>query len=349
MDPLAVVTRRDIIESIHYGILCVVHASGEVLFNIGDVSSKIFLRSSAKPLQALALVHSGAAQSYGLTPRELAIICASHHGEQAHRDTVSGILAKAGISPSALRCGCAQPYCEQEQTRLLREGLSPSVLHCCCSGKHAGMLALAKFRGYGLHGYENICHPVQQEILRTVADIMGEDFNTIPTAVDGCGAPVYLSSVYAAALGYASLAQASQDAAHPYHRACKAVFEAMAGFPEMVAGEGAFDTEMMREARGGIIGKSGREGVYCLALRHSALGICIKIADGSERALVPVVMQALQDLNALDNAQYNHLSGFTRMAQKNNHGNTVGWLLPYFRLAAGSFDADPLGKTMQAK
>ncbi len=344
MEPLAVITRNGYIESAHCGVICVVDASGKVLFHIGDVYTKIFFRSSAKPIQAIPFVQSGAAQALGLMPQEIAVVCASHIGEKMHWDTVQGILKKLGLNEQSLRCGVSQPAGERERIRLVRERSEPDSLHHCCSGKHAGMLALAKFRGLGLKDYENIAHPVQQEILKTAAYFLDAAAAAIPTAADGCGAPVYLLSVFKAALAYARLARFSQDAAHPYHRACKTIFGAMAAYPAMVAGEGIFDTELMRAAQGSLIGKSGYEGVYCLALAKASLGVCIKIADGGERAIYPAVMQVLKDLDILDKAQWETLSRWHTIDQKNSLGQASGALSPYFSLSQGSFCPAPLGR-----
>lgn len=347
MEPLAVITRNGYIESVHCGIICVVNDSGNVLFHIGDVNTRIFFRSSAKPIQAIPLIQSGAADAFGLTPKEIAVICASHGGEEMHRQAVVSILNKLGLDEQSLRCGVSQPAGARERMRLIREGLKPDSLHGCCSGKHAGMLALAKFRGASLEGYENITHPVQQEILRTAAEFMDADAFAIPTAADGCGTPVYLLSVYQAALSYARLSRFSQDKAQPYHRACKTIYDSMAGYPEMVAGEGAFDTELIRAAQGALIGKAGYEGVFCLALREGTLGVCVKIADGSERALYPAVMQLLKDLKILDKSQWEKLKQWHIAHHKNNLGQTSGFIRPYFSLLEGSFSREPLGRLFQ--
>lgn len=164
MEPLAIVTRQDYIESVHHGIVCVVNASEDIIFRIGDCNTKIFFRSSAKPIQAIPLIESGAANAFGLTGKEIAVACASHSGAIMHQDTVEGFLRKLNLNETNLHCGAAKPYDREENKRLIRKSLSPSALHCACSGKHAGMLALAIYRGYDLETYEKMKNPVQQEI-----------------------------------------------------------------------------------------------------------------------------------------------------------------------------------------
>ena len=346
MEPLAVVTRKDYIESVHHGIICIVNASGDIISQIGDSHTKIFFRSSAKPIQAIPLIRSGAADEYRLSGREIAIACASHSGQEIHQDIVKGFLNKLNLSDTNLHCGAVTPYNREERKRLMREGLAPSALHCACSGKHTGMLTLAQYREYDLETYEKIENPAQQEILKTVAEFAGLDAADIPTAIDGCGAPVYLLPAYHIALSYARLIQYSKDAGSPYHASCKSIYDAMVQYPEMVAGENEFDTELMRALNGALIGKSGNEAVYCLGIKEQGLGVCVKIADGSMRALYPVVVQVLKELNLLSDAARGKLSRWHQTPVYNNSGERIGAVHPYFSLSGKTYDKNPLGKRL---
>ncbi len=332
MEPLAVVTRDGYIESIHYGYICVVNSSGQVLYNLGDYNTKIFLRSSAKPIQAIPLIQSGAAYEFNFSNKEIAIACASHSGQKVHRETVEKILKKLGLNESNLHCGIMKPYNDEENKRLMTSGTPPSAFHCSCSGKHSAMLALAKFRGYNIDNYESIENPLQQEILKTVAEFTDEDIDSIPTGIDGCGLPIYLMPMNKVALSYARLIMHMHNENSPYHHACKTIYNSMTQFPEMVAGENEFCTVLMQTTGDKLIGKIGSEAVYCLGIKEGSLGICIKIADGNERALYPIVIHTLKELGILSNNEFESLKQWYNPVIKNNLNEAVGEILPTFNL-----------------
>lgn len=343
MKPLVAVTRNNYIESIHYGLICVVNSNGRVLHHIGDIKTKIFFRSCAKPLQTLPVIQSGAAKTFGFSLKDIALACGSHTGQSFHRETVASVLKKIGLTEKSLHCGIKAPYNKDENIRLLSKGLSPSLLHCTCSGKHAAMLALSKYRNYPLNGYEKITHPVQNEILNTIAYFAGEDAGSIPTGIDGCGVPIYLLPIYKTALSYAKMMHYSQDSQSAWHEACKTVYHAMTQYPEMVAGEGEFCTELMQAAKGNVIAKIGGEGVYCVGVKEGNLGICIKIADGNERGIYPAVIKVLSDLNILDNDSLAKLESWYNPAIINNHGEKIGEIMPVFHLKKSATDSHNLG------
>src|SRR5687767_10841655 len=164
------VTRGPIVESWHHGVIAVCDPDGKLLAWAGNPGTVTYLRSSSKPIQAIPLVESGAADHFGLTDAEIAVVCGSHGGEDIHVEVVSGLLAKIGLSEEALACGAHVPYDKAEAHELAERGESPTPLHNNCSGKHAGMLALAKFHGWPVGGYEMAQHPVQQAMLQVVAE-----------------------------------------------------------------------------------------------------------------------------------------------------------------------------------
>jgi L-asparaginase II len=194
------------------------------------------------------------------------------------------------------------------------------------------MLALAKFRGYNIDDYESIENPLQQEVLKTVAEFTDEDADSIPTGIDGCGAPIYLMSMNKIALSYARLIMHMHNQNSPYHHACKTIFNSMTQFPEMVAGENEFCTVLMQATGDKLIGKVGSEAVYCLGIKEGSLGICIKIADGNERAIYPIVVHTLKELGILSNNEFNSLEQWYNPVIKNNLNEEVGEILPAFSL-----------------
>lgn len=333
MEQLAVLTRSGYVESIHYGYICVVDSSGKIIKEIGDSNTKIYFRSSAKPIQAVQVIESGASQHFGFTKKEISIMCSSHSGQIMHQDTVTEMLNKIGEEANVLKCGIMIPYNKEEANRLSSNKEKPSVLHCSCSAKHVGMLTLAKYKNYSIDDYNRINHPVQHEILNTVSYFADYDEANITIGIDGCGVPIYIIPTYNIALSYARIMSFANDENSKYHKACKTIVESMIEYPEMVAGDEEFCTELMRFANGKLIGKVGSEAVYCVGIKDKGIGICVKIIDGNERAVYPVVMQILKELNILDKNELNNLQHWSRVELKNNLDEVIGDIIPSFQLA----------------
>lgn len=290
---LAQVTRSGQVESIHFGSVAVADAQGGAIVEMGAPEQPCFLRSAAKPIQALVVVSSGAADMFSLTERELAIVCASHHGSREHVAVVAGILDKLGLDESALQCGVHQPADSDERERLAREGLEPSPLHNNCSGKHAGMLAAALAMGAGIDDYLSPEHPVQQANLANIARLCGMDAGEVMVGVDGCGVPTFGVPLTAAAVAYARLAKGDELPAE-LAEAAERVRAAMWAAPEMISGREAFNSELLRVHKGQVVAKGGAEGLFCLANCRVAEGMAAKVVDGSGRALPCVVAAAIQ-------------------------------------------------------
>ena len=326
MEQLAAVTRNKYIESLHYGYICVVDSEGKVIYKKGDINTVFFFRSSAKPIQIIPFIQSGGAKAMGYTSKEIAIGCASHTGEPAHQETVLNVLKRLNLDVKDLRCGIKRPYNEDENNRLIFNEEKPSPLHSGCSGKHA-----AKHLGCDISDYNKASHPVQQEVLKTISFFTDQKIDKIPIGVDGCGLPIFILPIYNMALSYARLTRYSQDPDSIYHEACKSVFEAMNEHPEMVAGTGEFCTELMQYTNGKLIAKIGAEAVYCLGIKEKNLGICIKIADGSERAIYPVVMQLLLELNIISDNEYEKLKHWHMTKLLNGLDEHIGYIIPVFQ------------------
>lgn len=294
---LAELTRGALVESRHFGALAVVDAAGRLQASAGDPGLVAYLRSSAKPFQALPLVASGAAAAYGLTPSELAICAASHSGEPAHVATVIGILDKLRLGPEWLRCGEVLPMDRQQTARVLTGAIPRGPLYNDCSGKHSGMLATCKWRGWPLESYLELNHPLQQEILAIVSEFTGHAVHEVAVGVDGCGVPTFAAPLRMLATGWARLAAPPPG---PYAGAAASVLDAMAAHPFQVAGTGRLCTDLMTLVGDRVVAKSGAEGLLCLALRDRGWGVAIKIEDGTQRALPVVVGALLRQLDLFD-------------------------------------------------
>ena len=332
--PLVEVTRGEEVESLHRGVVVVADASGRVVKSIGNSEFVTFLRSEAKPLQLMPLIESGAATRFGFTDRELAVMAGSHNGEDIHLQAVSGILTKIGLSAEALHCGIHYPFDRIASQRLREAKEEPSVLHNNCSGKHAGMLALALYKGHSIEGYERPGHPVQQAILQSIADFAGIEPQTVIIAIDGCGAPTFALPMRRAALAYARLVD-PRDFPPSRPEACRRVVQAMRSHPEMVGGSTSrLETELMRLKPNTLVAKAGAEGYFALGISREAgsWGVTIKMEDGSPRGRNPVVIETLYQLGFLNREDLERLSIYYRPPVKNRHGRVVGEVRARFRL-----------------
>ncbi len=284
--PLLEVTRGNIVESIHFGAAAVVDSGGRLLAWVGDPQTVTFLRSSAKPLQALPFIERGGDQTFHLTSKEIAIICASHDGTDEHVEVVKGVQAKAGVQESDLLCGTHPSYHAATAEAMLKRGELPTPNRHNCSGKHTGMLAHARMRGLPISDYVNPEHPVQKTILETLSEICSYPVEKIEIGIDGCSAPVHAMPLYNAALGFARLCD-PRGLSMDRSTACRRITASMMSNPVMVSGPGRFDTRLMEVCSGRMISKGGAEGYLALGIMGGVLGaespgigIAIKIADG---------------------------------------------------------------------
>ncbi|MGB6345794.1 MAG: asparaginase [Methyloceanibacter sp.] len=318
------VTRGRLVESSHRGAVAVVDDQGRVLLALGDVARPIYPRSAVKALQAIPLVESGAADAFGLDDSELAIACASHSGDAVHIAAVRSLLAKAGLKESQLACGAHWPMSERATQELLRAGKSPQAIHNNCSGKHAGMLATAVHRGLDPRGYEQPEHGVQEAIRRILSEICGVALARQDMGIDGCSVPSFALPLAALAAGFARLGRGAgmtperKKAAQRLMRACFAA-------PELVAGEGRFDTIVMHALGDAAFVKGGAEGIHCASLPGLGLGLAVKIDDGTKRGTEMVLAHVLAKLVAgADRTLAGPLDGEIR----NWRGLKVGRLQP---------------------
>jgi L-asparaginase II len=312
--------RGGLIESAHRVVIAVVDGQGRLRAQAGNIEHVTFARSAIKPMQAIPLIEDGVASRFAMTPRELALCCASHNAEPRHVEGVLALLKRFGISPDALACGPHMPLGEQAARSLRASGRQPDRVHNNCSGKHAGMLGLALTNGWPLEGYHESDHPVQQRMLREMSRWTGVEESAIPIAVDGCGVTTFALSVSAMAKGFAMYARAARQK----ESAAAILLEAMARHPEYVAGENRLCSALMGAVAGRIIAKVGAEGVYCAAVPGADLGIALKVMDGATRAAEPALLAVLQRLGLVTAAELASLTRWAEPAVMNTRGERVG-------------------------
>jgi L-asparaginase II len=316
--PAIEITRGGIVESVHFGALAVVDSSGQVLASYGDIERVTFLRSAAKPFQALPFVELDGDQAFNLSAAELALMCASHSGTDRHVEIVQAMQRKVGVSEADLLCGSHPPYHEPTAQAMLLRGEPPTPLRNNCSGKHTGMLAHARLRGWPAAEYVDPGHPVQQAILQVFAEMCGLEPAQVVTGVDGCSAPNFAVPLHRAALAYARLVD-PQGLSPQRAASCRRITRAMMAHPDMVAGPDRFDTQVMGLAGGRLLAKAGAEGYQGIGLPPGTMGpgspgvgIALKIADGdlTNRARPCLAVELLRQLGVLSAEQAAALDRF---------------------------------------
>lgn len=348
--PLLELLRGRIVESVHYGSIAVVDADGKPLASHGDPQTVAFFRSSAKPFQALPFVERGGVEFYGYTPRELALSCASHESAAIHLEAVAALQRKVGIVEDNLQCGGHMPGDVDMFRKFVISGETPTANYNNCSGKHTTMLAHAKMRGLPLENYLEISHPIQQDILNTLAEMCEYEREKIELGVDGCSAPNFALPLYNAALGMARLCD-PRSLPEPRAAACRKITSAMTSYSEMVSGFGEFDCEVMKIGAGRIVTKRGAEGYQIMGILPGVLspdsrgvGVAIKVSDGdlgqrkddlteSSRVRSTIALEILRQLGALSPEQVQSLSKFGPVRTLKNHrGIVTGQARPAFTL-----------------
>ncbi len=291
--------REGLVESVHHCQAVVADDRGRVLAATEQSALPVFARSALKPFQTLAVLSTGIRERFQLTEKDLAILCSSHQGSMAHVRQVFSLLWRADLEPEQLMCptpaGKSSPLCYN------------------CSGKHAGMLMASRVANWTLHDYPNRNHPVQVLVRSKVAELLRMPADEFLTARDDCGVPTYQLQLSHLASLYAQL-----TAGHRID--LESIARAMTHHPDMVAGEGRFDTELMRATQGDIVSKSGAEGIQCIGKPNQGMGLAIKVMDGSSRAKYAVAIHVLKQMGwmspvvaELMSEQFCQVSEYTRL------------------------------------
>ena len=311
------------VEAVHDVHAAVVDSAGRLVARTGDPELVTFWRSAAKPFQALPLVEDGAAEAFGLTSEELALACASHSSEPGQVARVRELLGKIGCSERDLLCGPHPPLSDRVAQDYQSRGIRLTAVYSNCSGKHAGMLALARHHGWPTEFYTRLEHPVQQRCLTEVSRWTDVSVAEIKTAVDGCGVVCFGLPLRNMAWAYAKLGSREPGAgsSSPLPAPCSRIVESMIRHPELIAGEGRPCTEMMRAHPGRVITKVGAEGVYCALLTQQGLGVALKVVDGHAIASALAMAAALEALGLRPRP-----ASLAARPNVNTRGETVGEL-----------------------
>jgi len=325
---LVEIHRGPILECEHRGHAVVWRHNEGAIATWGDPDARILPRSSAKMIQALPLVESGAADAVGLTSEHLALSCASHQGAAIHTDRVTRWLGDLNLSEADLRCGVQWPNDVSARDGLICSSCGPDQRHNNCSGKHTGFLTLTRHLGAGSGSgpdYNDRSHPLQNAISEAWDDVT-DDANP-EFAIDGCSAPNFATRLSGLARAMAAFAAAKTDGG-TRQAAMVRLREAMVLHPDLVAGEGRACTRLMRAMNGRVAIKTGAEGVFVAIVPELEIGVAVKISDGARRGAEAAITHILGALGVLDPAHPD--------AQAFSHGPIRNWKgveTGYYRIA----------------
>ena len=320
---LAEAIRGNWVENRHRGAYVVVDADGKIIASAGDIERPIFPRSAIKSMQALPIFARQAEGKFHHTEEELALACASHHGEDAHVATANGLLTRIGLSAADLECGAHAPTNAAAREALRAAGADPSPLLNNCSGKHSGMLSVALAMGVPTAGYVGREHDVQKVVRAAVEAVIGESLTEGKCGTDGCSIPTFAAPLRAFAYGFARMSTGTglpDDLA----TAAKRLFDAATSHPHLVAGPGHPDTLLMQAFGGRLMQKGGAEGVQCGAIRDKGWGYAIKCDDGNMAASHAMLAGVLSKFADPDAEQRALIETLAHQPTKNVRGAEVG-------------------------
>ncbi len=326
------VMRGDYVESRHHGDLAVIDASGKLLYSAGDPNRFSFWRSAAKPFQTIPFVEQGGIEEYNISGDELALMTASHGGEKKHVATLKNLLNKIHMTEDDLDCGVSAPMYQKAMVELLKDKEPFTAANNACSGKHSSMLALGELLKLPLENYIRPEHPIQKKMLETIAQVCDLDIKDIAIAIDGCGVPVFGLGINKMALAYAKLSKPEGLFDDNRAKALRKICSAMTNNPYYVAGTNRLDTILMEVTKGKLVAKLGAEAIYCIGVVDKGIGICLKVDDGNYRAIDPIIIEVLNELNLLTEDELTQLKDNERPKVKNHREEIIGEIKPVFKL-----------------
>ena len=308
--------RGEILECLHHGMVCIADKEG-IIAGLGDTEWTCFYRSCSKPIQALPVIMRGLDKKYGLTEEETAIFSGSHCGDTEHVRVLESIMKKTGLKEEDMIMLPTYPGRPTEKERLLRAGMNPRKIYHNCSGKHLGMMLLARELGEPVENYWKQNSSTQKEILQVISMMSDIDISDICMGVDGCGVPVYAIPFHAIAKSYLRLVNPELIEDVGLRKAVEKNVAMLHKYPNMIGGEG--DISSVLTASPDLFGKSGAQGVYTLGIASLGLGIVIKIMDGSQEEFASAIFHILDRLGYENEAVFNAKSLYSDIIVNNNN------------------------------
>ncbi|WP_413373606.1 asparaginase [Paenibacillus taichungensis] len=322
--------RAGVMECAHYGHISITDENGNVVYSAGDPHFRAFTRSSAKPFQAIPGIRAGIAGHYGLTSQEIAIMSSSHRSEPMHIQVLEQLESKIGLGEECLICAPSYPLNEESRNQWLRaQGEKRRILHNC-SGKHLGILAYTQMKQADLGSYAEPEHPVQREILETMAYMAGIEQKEIKLGTDGCGFPVFSLPLSALSNAYLKLACPDLIEDPSTRSAVETITGAMNEYPLMVGGTQRVDSVLLEDSN--IVAKGGFKGVFGFALKKERLGITFKVLDGSEEEWAFIAQSILEQIGYSNRKTIERLAEVYPPDIRNDAGKVVGRADSEFKL-----------------
>ncbi len=318
-------SRAGVVECEHR-VRVAVWKDGKAARTSGDAEARVYLRSSAKPVQALACILTGAADRFAMTDAEIALACGSHGGESFHVETAAGLLGKIGLTPDALQCGAHPPVFEPAARAIWAASGTPTALHNNCSGKHSAMLAACVASSWPTANYLDAGHPLQVLNRTNVASFAGISAADVHLGVDGCSAPVFAVPLLAAARIFANVTNrnSAEGVTEAHRLAARRICAALRERPEMIGGTKRLDTDLLRATSGRIVSKVGAEGLWCVGISGENAGLAVKCEDGSAQPAYWVGLTALRTLGFLSAAEWEALAPHRDLVRRNHRKMEVG-------------------------
>ena len=286
--------RGDVVENVHRGHICGVDQNGNIAYCIGDARHMTYMRSSAKPIQAIPTLKYGFDEMFGYTEEETTILAGSHWGEPFHVKALESIISKLGISENDLVMLPTYPINQKARQELIKSGKPPRKVYHNCSGKHLGILTLCKGMGFDIDKYWDTNHPAQKEIIKYISAIAGYPKQDIKIGIDGCGVPVFAMPLEYLANAYLKLAYPNLINDVGTHDAVVKLSKLMNKNNLMIGGTGTICSTLLSDDN--IIAKGGAQGVYCFGLKKERMGFALKVMDGTENNWAPIIASILEQI-----------------------------------------------------
>ncbi|MFC4386654.1 asparaginase [Gracilibacillus marinus] len=313
--------RNQMVENVHHGAVCIIDQNQQIVYQKGDIYQPTFYRSAMKPLQAIPVFRSGLIEEYGLTGEEQALFTASQRGEVYHEKAILKLAEKVNIAEQELICHASYPLNEASKIEYIKAQKEKRAFLHNCSGKHIGFLAYVKKKQLA-NNYEDLHHPLQQEILETVATLSQTPVQDIITGVDGCGVPVFAVPLFNMAISYLKFADPTLIEDKETEKAVRKIAIVMNENPHIVASHQFICTALLQDKN--IVAKGGAQGVYCLALKKEKISIALKVHSGTEALWPLIVAELLQKIQYSNTETIERLYALKSSSITNDSGKEVG-------------------------
>jgi len=321
-EPLVLEYRGGVVENVHYGHACAVNETGDIVWQYGDPDAITFMRSAAKPIQALPFFLEGFDEKFGFTPEEQAIMMASHRALPYHVNALEGMLGKLGLDEGALVCKPTYPLDASARDALVAERLPQRRIYHNCSGKHLGVLATCIGMGYSLDDYDSPDHPAQRRIAALAAELAGLPQEDIRIGTDGCGFPVFGMPLRSMATAFLKLACPDLIADPALRDAVRKVTDLMNAYPNMISAEYLICPNLLMDDN--IVAKGGAKGIYCFGLKKERLGFALKVVDGSEDEWPIAVASILEQIGYSNRETIDRMYRIGSPNILNDNGRVIG-------------------------